>query len=528
MTRPSLASPNEAAAKVKQLARLSKEIRGRNPKPTKEQEAKLFDLLDAEALEAEKARRKLSAFIEKAWPIVEPTNEFVSGWYLEAICEHLEALAVGQIRNLLITVPPRSGKSTTCSVMYPPWLWLRWPHLRMIYSSYQLSRSYSDAIKCRNVIQSPWYQRNFGHLYKLISDNVGKLQTDKTGFRFSTSTDSATIGEGGDLIVCDDPHNVRDIHSDAEREKAIYWWSRIVPSRLDNLRTGRKLIIQQRLHTQDLAGYVLELGGYTHLNIPLEFVPTRRCFTSIGWQDPRTQENEIMCPRRFPPEEVYKLKTKEPAEPAYSAMFQQDPLPKEGSIIKIDWLKYYEDDPASIYDRAHRVIQAWDASFKGKATSSYVVGQVWAKIGNDIYLIDQIRDRMDFVATLEAVGRLTYLWPKTQEKLIEDRANGSAIISTLKSKIQGIVPVDVNNDEKEARLSAVSWLFQSGHIHLPKTAPWLHEYVSELTRFPSSAYTDQVDATAMALDRLSKQTYLPHAYPIGIGSGSFWLRRWDR
>src|ERR1700686_2915012 len=164
-------------------------------------------------LNRERGSRSLGYFVQLAWPIVEPGRIFVSGWHIDAIIEHLEAVTRGEIRNLLINVPPRHMKSLLVSVFWPAWEWIRFPERRWLYSSYGAQLSIRDSLKCRRLIESPWYQRLWGDRFALTSDQntKGRFDNDRSGYRLSTSVGGAATGEGGDRIVCDDPHNVNEI-----------------------------------------------------------------------------------------------------------------------------------------------------------------------------------------------------------------------------------------------------------------------------------------------------------------------------
>jgi hypothetical protein len=228
-------------------------------------------------LDRELATRRLSEFIRQAWHVVEPGTPFVPGWHLDAICEHLEAISRGDIRNLLITIPPRHMKSLAVSVFWPCWEWIRWPQRRWLYASYAESLSIRDSLRCRRLIQSPWYQSCFGDRFKLTEDQNEKhrFENDHSGCRIASSVGGSNTGEGGDRIVCDDPHNVQEGESEVIRRNACDWWDRVMSTRLNDPKTGAKVIIMQRVHETDLAGHVLEQGGYEHLCLPAEYEVVR-------------------------------------------------------------------------------------------------------------------------------------------------------------------------------------------------------------------------------------------------------------
>lgn len=442
------------------------------------------------------AERSLVEYTQQAWKIIEPTTEYIHGWHIDAICEHLEAITSGELRNLIITMPPRFMKSILVSVMWPTWGWIRNPELRWLYSSYAETLSVRDSVKSRRIIQSSWYQNNWGNKYHLTSDqNVkSRYENNKTGYRIATSVGGSATGEGGDVVVVDDPHNVNEASSDKVREATVLWWDQVMSTRLNNPKTSSKVIVMQRIHENDLVGHVLRQGGYEHLCLPAEYEGKRKSYTSIGWEDPREKEGDLLWPERFGTQEIVEAK-KRLGSIGYAGQFQQSPSPASGAILKREWWQYYRIPPV----RFDMLIQSWDMAFKDTKTSAYVVGQVWGKVGPDKYLLDQVRDKMDFVATLNAFKALTAKWPKCTAKLIEDTANGPAVISSLKNHISGIIPVKPQGS-KEARAYAISPEVESGHIWLPESAPWINDFVEETSKFPNSEYKDQTDALTQALN----------------------------
>src|SRR6266849_2240648 len=177
-------------------------------------------------VDRELATRSLGEFVRQAWLIIEPLTPFVPGWHIDAICDHLEAITRGELRNLLINVPPRHMKSLLVSVLWPAWEWIAHPERRWLYSSYASSLSIRDSVKCRRLIDSPWYRRLWGDRFRLTTDQNTKTRfdNDRSGYRIATSVGGAATGEGGDRLVCDDPHNVQDAESDSVRKATLDWW----------------------------------------------------------------------------------------------------------------------------------------------------------------------------------------------------------------------------------------------------------------------------------------------------------------
>jgi hypothetical protein len=224
-------------------------------------------------IDREMATRSLGEFVRQAWPIVEPSTPFVPGFHIDAIVEHLEAVTRGQIRNLLINVPPRHMKSLLVSVFWPAWEWIRWPERRWLFSSYAASLSIRDSLKCRRLIESPWYQARWGDRFALTSDQNTKTRFDnsRSGYRIATSVGGTATGEGGDRIVCDDPHNVGEVASDSVRKGALEWWDVVMSTRVNDPKTSAMVIVMQRCHQRDLSGHLLEKGNFEHLCLPAEY-----------------------------------------------------------------------------------------------------------------------------------------------------------------------------------------------------------------------------------------------------------------
>ncbi len=275
--------------------------------------------VEKELLERRAAAKSLHEFVKQAWPWVEGGREFVDGIHIKIICEHLEALYRGEIRNLLVNIPPRFCKSTLVSVMFPAWVWIQNPSLQFLYVSYALNLSMRDSVRCRRVIESPWYQSRWGHIFQLAGDQSTKIRFDNTklGYRIATSVDGTLTGEGGDFLICDDPNNIRDERSETSFDSAIEWFTQVFSTRMNDPKTGRKVVIQQRAGQNDISGHILanEKEDWVHVCLPFEFEPERKCKTIIlpstngkVWEDPRTKRGELLWPQRQGPEELRLLK----------------------------------------------------------------------------------------------------------------------------------------------------------------------------------------------------------------------------
>lgn len=462
----------------------------------------------------------LADFAELAYPILEPTRTFVPGWHIDAICEHLEACVKGEIRNLVINMPPRHMKSLLVSVLFPAWIWINRPESRFLVASYAESLSVRDSVKTRRVIQSPWYQSRFADKFNIHVDQneKRKFENDKTGYRMATSVGGVATGEGGDFIIVDDPHKVGEKESKLVRETAIRWWDEEMSTRGNDPETVVRIIVMQRVHEADLSGHVLQQGGYEHLCLPAEYESTRTVRTSIGWEDPRKEEGELLWPKRFTKRALDELKLRMGSNTA-AGQLQQRPAPQEGNIFKRHHWKFYNSIPTDL----DKIALSADLTFKDGEKTDFTVMQVWGKKGADKFLLDQTRGRMGFNGQIAAMKSICEKWIYLQDKWVEEAANGAALIDVLKNQISGLIPVPPRGS-KEARAESIAPQQEAGNLYLPNPsiAPWINDYIEELAVFPNGVNDDQVDATSLAVSQLT--TGLPSWMPISITGNSKWLR----
>ena len=244
----------------------------------------------------------------------------------------------------------------------------------------------------------------------------------------------------------------------------------------------------------------------------------KKTATSIGWTDPRTTEGEIIDPARFPRKIVTRIKTM--GQYRYAGLYQQRPSPAEGGIVKRAWFdeRRYTGEP-----KVSEIIQSWDMAFKDVKTSDYVCGQVWGRQKSNFYLLDQVHARLDFVATCLALQKMCRDWPLARLVLVEDKANGTAIISALRGIVPGLVPVEPHGT-KDARLSAVTPYMEAGNVWIPdeRQCPGIGEWLDELCVFPFGKNDDQADATSQALLRFSEMSGGQGA-PLGVGESPSWV-----
>lgn len=503
---------------------------------------------------AERCRRSLRVFTQEAWPIIEPQTPFVHGWHLDVLAEHLEAVSRGEIKRLIINVPPRTMKSIMCCVMWPSWEWLSSPHLRLLFATYSDRLSQRDSLKMRRLLRSEGGKED-GTLFERIGyrgvlsmlmdepwelekdqDAKSRYDTTATGFRLATSVKGMGTGEGGDRIVVDDPLSAKDAESDADRNFVNSWWDGTMTTRFNNDQAAA-VIIMQRLHEEDLTGHLVERGGWHHLCLPAEYEPSHPfvypATVKIGDKelqgDRRTEAGELLEPIRLGTERLDELR-RDLGSYGFAGQMQQRPAPAEGGMFKEAWWQRYDELPTFT-----SVIASWDMRFgdSQKASSSYVVGQVWGVTGADRYLIGQVRGKFSFTESVKAVQAIAEWKPEAVSKLVEKKANGAAVIDTLKSEVPGLIPIEPEGG-KDVRAAAIQPFIEAGNVWLPAAgfipappgyAPTsVDDFIGECSAFPNAANDDQVDAMTQALNWLhNKQPKkIPDIGPVSItGQSSF-------
>ncbi len=269
-----------------------------------------------ELAEREQYEDSLIEFAAYVWPVVEPAIPFIRGWAIEAIAAHLEAVSYGHIRRLLINVPPGFSKSLLTDVFWPAWEWgpLNRPHLRYVCASYSNHLTERDNMRCRNIVTSERYKRLWGSRFGISNEQFTKIKfaNNKTGWKLATSVGGIGVGERGDRFIVDDGNNTMEMESETTRNTTNMWFTEVVPDRLNNQQVSAIVVIQQRLHEDDISGVAISREmGYTHLMIPMEHDVARHCTTVLGvdddgnkvkWEDPRVENGELAWPERFPEE----------------------------------------------------------------------------------------------------------------------------------------------------------------------------------------------------------------------------------
>lgn len=462
----------------------------------------------------------LHEFTKQAWEICEPGAKFIDGWHIRVICDHLQAAAEGRIRNLIINLPPRHMKSLLVAVMFPMWVWTFKPEYRWLFSSYSGNLSMRDSLKCRRLVQSAWYQNNWGAKVKLISDQNVKtfFETDRYGYRFATSVGGTTTGMGGNAIITDDPHSAMEAQSDTIREGVIEWYDQAMSTRLNDPKTGIKILVMQRLHERDLTGHLLKQGGYELLCLPAEYDMVERS-TSLGKYDPRTKQGELLWPELYGAEEIAKLKL---ALGTYGAagQLQQRPSPEGGGIIKIKDIMLFPADipiPPISY-----LVQSYDTAFSAKTTNDPSACTVWGitkyKNKNIAIMLDAWDEHLGYP---ELRARMLDDWkdsyagdkndqqnkPKKSDlMLIEEKASGQSLLQDLRGANLPVHGYNPGNGDKTVRAHMVTPLIECQCIYVPESkkkpgqpVSWAKKVLDQLEKFPNDEHDDYVDTFTQAM-----------------------------
>ena len=449
------------------------------------------------------ARRNLAAFI------LSMHDDYKMGWFHREVCARLMRFYLDAVKGLgprlILTAPPRHGKSQIVSRDFPAWLFGVNPDIYIISASYNMELASAMGRDVQMIMKQPEYREVYPDVNMLerrsAVTNMTAVQTSKyfeipgrKGKYIAAGVSTGITGKGADIAIIDDPFkDRRDADSPTMRARAWDWYTSTLRTRLAP--GGGIIVMHTRWHEDDLVGRLLQAEKSGGEKWELVSYP------AIAEHDERhRKEGEALHPERYNLRELEAIRS---AVGTYdwAALYQQHPTPRGGGIFKGSWIRHWQTIPA-IFDR---VIQSWDFTFKDSANGDYVAGQVWGRVGGNFYLIDAVCEKMDFVSQARAMQRMSAKWPQAIEKVVEDKANGPAIISSLGSRIPGIVPYTPRGS-KTARAYSVSPLFESGNVLIPPLDddhPWVRHYMEEILSFPNAPHDDQVDSTTQALDVLA-------------------------
>lgn len=455
--------------------------------------------VDFDAVERELCRRSLTDFIRQAWHVIEPGQPYTHGWHIDAIADHLTAVSRGEITRLLINIPPGTMKSLATCVFWPAWEWAQKPSTRYVCASHSQEHAIRDNVRMRRLVASDWYQRLWP--LKLTDDQNAKtkFENEATGFRQAMAVASMT-GARGDRVIWDDPHSVEDALSDAKRTAALRVFDETLPTRLNNPDRSAIVVIMQRLHQNDVSGHILERDlGYTHLCLPMEFEPERRCVTSIEFSDPRSEPGELLFPARFSREVVERDKHAM-GSMAVAGQFQQRPAPRGGGMLQASRLQI--GDPA----RIEKAVRYWDKAGTDGG-GCYTAG---VKVGKDadgkFWVLDVVRGQWG-AAERERMIRQAAEVDGVAVKVWVEQEPGSGGKESAEATIRNLAGFAAFADRvtgaKETRAEPFAAQVASGNVVLARGA-WNRAFIDECAMFPVGKFKDQVDAASGAFVKLTQ------------------------
>lgn len=491
-----------------------------------------------DAINKLESERNLIDFIKNGWHALEPGQPFVTGWAVEAICEHLQAVTEGEIKRLLINVPPGCTKSMTTSVYWPSWEWgpRNKPHYRYILAAHEQNLAIRDSVRARDLMLNEWYQQNWGENLQFKGDVNAKTYyaNTKTGWRMASSVGSGLTGYRGDRLILDDPHSIKKADSEAFREDTLRWFSETLPTRLNKASESAIVVIMQRVHERDVSGLILaEELGYEHLMLPMEYETERTCYTRIkpkyihgcklekvSWDqhhkswvpdneskiekyriDPRTVDGDLLWPERFPRDSIEELKKALRSwggSYAEAGQLQQRPAPRGGGM--------FQKSDFGIVDRVPeggRTVRGWDLAAtdaKANKNAAYTVGCKMKLVEGKIFIMDVDRKQAS---------------PSGVEKMIKVNAQmdghgvmqdfpqdpgqaGKAQKMAISKLLHGYTfTFSPETGSKEVRAMPLAAQCEAGNVYLVR-GPWNDGFLNEGALFPNGEFKDQIDAATRA------------------------------
>lgn len=477
----------------------------RTPKPIDGEYARLsLKELDLDLVLGEASRRSLKRFLAHFWPIVEPGYRFLDNWHLDCLCDHLANAF--EIKNLIINIPPRCSKTLLIGVFWPAWLWIHKPSLRFMFTSYGLDLSRDASVKCRELIQCDLYQKLYGSIYQLKDDSNTKERFDnnKKGYRLATSVGGITTGFGADALICDDPHNVKKAESEVERENVIRWFQNSFFNRLNDPTNGCRLVVGQRVHRNDLSGYLQENFKEDWTTVTLPYEHKHSGPVSIGWPklghlDPRTTEGQALWPERFPESE---LRTYKRNWATFETQYNQNPVETDNVLFKPENFRYFDETDTHYKSetkqiekaKCYRVVSS-DLAISQSAKADYTVIMV-ADIAptGEIIILHVQRERMGGTRIVPALSAINDAWQPAY-LLIEDVAFQRIILE--QARLEGLPVRGIRPDtDKESRTIPLQVRFEGRQIWFPKDKPFMEKLERELLQGFNGTHDDQIDAIA--------------------------------
>lgn len=445
---------------------------------------------------AEILRNDFGGFAHRAFLELYPARVFESNWHIDVVAEKLEAVRLGKLKRLAINVPPRSLKSFLGSIAFPAFVLGHNPSAEILCTSYGQDFANDLALPCRSLMLSPFYQSLFDTRLAGERQAVEEFKTTAGGARRAVSWTGAVMGRGADFIVIDDPIKADEAQSESRRTVVNESFHTSIATRL-NRDSGAIVLIMQRLHAHDLTAFVQKEEHWDVLAIPAlaEHEERYKVRTPFGARTINRAEGDALQPQR---QSAVELRNRRIAQGArvFDAQYQQKPHSAEGAIVQREWLAYYDDNTKP--QQFDTILQSWDTASKSGETNSYSVCTTWGVRERRFYLLDVYRQRPNFRDLKATAISLAREWRPTTI-LVEEMSSGSPLMEELGAKGLPVEAVPVGSASKADRLYARINKFENAQVLLPRRASWLEGYIDELTSFPDTDFSDQVDSTAQAL-----------------------------
>ena len=445
---------------------------------------------------------KMRYFLRGAFSILNPSIKLSWNWHLDYLCDTMEAVFSGKIKRLLINIPPRYLKSVICSVCFPSWVLGKDSTKRIIVASYSKQLSMKHSTDTRQIMLSNWYKKCFPDT--IIADGMNeknKFCTTYNGFRFATSVNGTLTGEGGDILIADDPHNPVNIYSKQSRKKVIDWFRSVFSSRLNNKNEGAIIVIMQRLHTDDLSGYIFSHNvnkEWFCINLPAIAEEETRYYLFDKLYKIRKVGNILH--QKMENKNILENVRTEIGEYNFMAQYQQTPISVDGNMIKKSWLHYFElNDLVNLYSKKDKIYYVSIDCASGIGTENdFTAISVFIVDNQKFYLCEVFRVKLSYPELkLKVISIIDKYVPKAV--LIEDKSNGSSLIQDLQKSYYNIIPIKPTKS-KECRVNDVLTVLENRCLLIAKNQSWNQELEVELLSFPAVKHDDQVDSISQFIN----------------------------
>jgi len=449
-----------------------------------------------------------TAFVRAAWHVIRPGVDLKWSWHYDLLAEYLAEVYERKILRLRVNMPPRTLKSILVTVMFPVWVWTKQATHNFATASYSGDLSTEHSVLRRRLIESDWFKGLWGDRIWLAEDQnqKTKYQNNSQAQMLATSVGGSATGLGGDTLILDDAMKPEEAPSETVRKTAHDWFDGTWSTRLNDPSTGAMIVVEQRTHELDISGALTEEAGWTLLCLPLEAEENERWVFPKSGRVVERSIGEILQPDRFPPPVIESLKR---TRLVWAGQYQQHPSPLEGNMIKRSEVRYYGGrDPVTgekdraLPDKFDAIVLSVDCAFKDLKTSDYVcVGAIGAK-GPDRFIFNVTLQHLDEPATKTEIRRQRTAYRATSV-LIEDKANGPAVIKSMRREISGIVEIEPEGG-KISRMFAVCGEWQAGNWYVDRTAAWTEPFITSICNFPTHKYDDDVDMMTQAASWLQR------------------------